>query len=73
LVEHLVYTERVGGSSPSPPTIFPQKSCALSGWPEYFEGFSATADGATIFWNHQGYRVVRIPSEGKILAVARIM
>ena len=22
LVEHLVYTERVGGSSPSPPTIF---------------------------------------------------
>jgi hypothetical protein len=21
LVEHLVYTERVGGSSPSPPTI----------------------------------------------------
>ena len=22
LVEHLVYTERVGGSNPSPPTIF---------------------------------------------------
>ncbi len=23
LVEHLVYTERVGGSSPSPPTMAP--------------------------------------------------
>ena len=23
MVEHLVYTERVGGSSPSPPTIVP--------------------------------------------------
>ena len=28
LVEHLVYTERVGGSSPSPPTIFPDKQMA---------------------------------------------
>ena len=33
MVEHLVYTERVGGSSPSPPTIspdfsiFPESTC----------------------------------------------
>ena len=30
LVEHLVYTERVGGSSPSPPTSL--RACARFGW-----------------------------------------
>jgi len=29
LEEHLVYTERVGGSRPSPPTIFPKSLLGL--------------------------------------------
>ena len=33
MVEHLVYTERVGGSSPSPPTKIFNVLCGYLGWP----------------------------------------
>ena len=38
MVEHLVYTERVGGSSPSPPTIFRVRCRRFLSW-ESLRGF----------------------------------
>lgn len=41
----------------------------LPGWPEYFKGFTATADGKTIYAATTGYRVVRIGADGKVIAI----
>jgi WD40 repeat protein len=44
----------------------------LPGWPEYFKGFSATADGKTIYGATTAYRIVKIGPDGKIVAVAPV-
>lgn len=38
----------------------------IPGWPEYFKGFSATADGKTIYGATSGFRVLRFTPGGKI-------
>lgn len=44
----------------------------LPGWPEYFKGFSATADGKTIYGATTAYRIAKIGPDGKIVAVAPV-
>ncbi len=41
----------------------------LPGWPEYFKGFSATADGKTIYAATTGYRIVKMGADGKVIGV----
>lgn len=44
----------------------------LLGWPEYFKGFSATADGKTIYGATTAYRIVKIGADGKLIAAAPV-
>jgi hypothetical protein len=44
----------------------------LPGWPEYFKGFTATADGSAIYGATTAYRVVKIGSDGNVLAVVPV-
>ena len=44
----------------------------LPGWPEYFKGFTATADNKMIFGGTTAYRVVKIGGDGKLLKVVPI-
>lgn len=42
----------------------------LPGWPEYWKGFTATADGGTIYGTTSAYRIFKLDSAGKIQASA---
>jgi WD40 repeat protein len=44
----------------------------LPGWPEYFKGFAATTGGGAIYGATTAYRVVKIGSDGKVLAVVPV-
>ena len=44
----------------------------LPGWPEYFKGFSVTADGKTIYGATTAYRIAKIGPDGKVIAVAPV-
>jgi WD40 repeat protein len=45
----------------------------LPGWPEYFKGFDATADGQQIYGATTGYRVFLFDRSGKVVASAPVM
>lgn len=40
----------------------------LPGWPEYFKGFSGTADGSGIYGATSGFRVVKLNPDGTVMA-----
>ncbi len=44
----------------------------LPGWPEYFKGFSATANNKTIYATTSAYRIVKLDGTGKIIKVAPV-
>lgn len=44
----------------------------LPSWPEYFKGFSATADNKTIYGATTAYRVVKIGGDGKLIKAAPV-
>ncbi len=44
----------------------------LPGWPEYWKGFAATADGGTLYGTTSAYRIFRLDPAGKIQTSAPV-
>lgn len=68
----VIDTQPVDASGSGPDLIAGAKGALdkLPGWPEYFSGFDATADGKAFYGATSAYRVLKFGADGKVLAIA---